>query len=119
MAILFVFNLYLSRLFFLFLTFFKKRTEKYILIHKCVDGKSSNHIYYTIHRDLLSESALQTEEIVSTSNVLKLNYGYISSELKIITDLIEHLSQHLILDNTDDFTYDSSKETSISVYVMT
>ena len=43
-----------------------------ILIHKCGDGKSSNYIYYTVHRDLLIESALQIEEIISTRSVLKL-----------------------------------------------
>ena len=42
-----------------------------ILIHKCVDGKCSNYIYYTVRLDLLSESAMQTEEIISTSNMLK------------------------------------------------
>jgi hypothetical protein len=82
-----------------------------ILIHKCSDGKSSNYIYYTVRRDLLSESALQTEEIISASNMLKLNSGYINSELKIITDLFESL----ILANTDDFSDDSNKEVLIRI----
>ena len=38
--------------------------------------------------------------------MLKLNSGYINSELKIITDLFESL----ILANTDDFSDDSNKE---------
>jgi hypothetical protein len=82
-----------------------------VLIHNCSDAESSNHIYYTVHRSLLSEAALQTDEIISTSNLLKINSGYVNSELKIITDLFEGL----ILMNTDDFSDDSNKEISIRI----
>ena len=82
-----------------------------VLIHNCSDAESSNHIYYTVHRSLLSEAALQTDEIIAASNLLKLNSGYVNSELKIITDLFEGL----ILTNTDDFSDDSNKEVSIRI----
>ena len=76
--------------------------------------KQQPHLLYTVHRDLLIESALQTEEIISIGNVLKLNCGYINLELKIITDLFKHI----ILDKTDDFSYDSNKEINQSEYYM-
>ncbi len=36
-----------------------------IVIHKCLDGKSSNNIYYNKRRDIMKESLQQTEEIVN------------------------------------------------------
>jgi len=82
-----------------------------IVIHKCVDGKCSNNIYYNKRRELSKESLQQTEEIVNIDTLLNLNSGYINSELKIITDLFEYL----ILNNTDDFSCDMNKETSIRI----
>ncbi len=81
------------------------------MIHKCVDGKCSNNIYHDKRRELIKESLQQTEEIVNKDTLLNLNSGYINSELKIITDLFEYL----ILNNTDDLSCDTNKETSIRI----